>query len=144
MKLLLINSRFPESFWTFKWATEAILPSRRAVNPPLGLATVAALSPDHWEVEIVDENIESIPLAPRADIIGICGMGLRPRQHAHRDEHHSETDGGHAPADVLAEKRVAIMGSSGEAPVIVDGQSTTKRYFVPSPGTVFAISRAQP
>jgi radical SAM superfamily enzyme YgiQ (UPF0313 family) len=53
------------------------LPNKRTVNPPLGLATVAALSPEDWEVEIVDENIETIPLKPVADIIGVCGMGVQ-------------------------------------------------------------------
>ncbi len=77
MRLLLINPRFPESFWSFKWAVEAILPNKRAVNPPLGLATLAALSPSHWEIRIVDENVESLPMAPEADLIGICGMGVQ-------------------------------------------------------------------
>lgn len=77
MKLLLINPKFPESFWSFKWASETILPNRRTTNPPLGLATLAALCPEDWEVEIVDENIEPIPLNPRADIVGICGMGVQ-------------------------------------------------------------------
>jgi radical SAM superfamily enzyme YgiQ (UPF0313 family) len=34
----------------------------------------------NWEVEIVDENIESIPLKPEADIIGVCGMGVQFRR----------------------------------------------------------------
>jgi radical SAM superfamily enzyme YgiQ (UPF0313 family) len=76
-RLLLINPRFRESFWSFKWAVDEILPRKRAVNPPLGLATVAALTPSHWKVEIVDENIEPVPLAPRADVVGICGMGVQ-------------------------------------------------------------------
>jgi radical SAM superfamily enzyme YgiQ (UPF0313 family) len=77
MKLLLINPRSPESFWNLKWAVDVVLPKKRAVNPPLGLATLAALSPEHWKVSIVDENIEPIPLHPQADIIGICGMGVQ-------------------------------------------------------------------
>jgi radical SAM superfamily enzyme YgiQ (UPF0313 family) len=77
MRLLLINPRFPESFWSFKWALDKILTDKRAVHPPLGLATLAALCPESWEIEIVDENIESIPLNPKADIIGICGMGVQ-------------------------------------------------------------------
>ncbi len=81
MRLLLINPRFPESFWSSKWALSEILPNKRAISPPLGLATLAALCPPHWEIEIVDENIEPIPLEPQADIIGICGMGVQfPRQ----------------------------------------------------------------
>jgi len=81
MRLLLVNPKFPESFWTFKWAIDEVLPGRRAVNPPLGLATLAALCPPDWEVRIVDENVETLPLAPAADIVGICGMGVqRSRQ----------------------------------------------------------------
>ena len=82
-RLLLINPRFPESFWSFRWAVDEVLPGKRAVNPPLGLATLAALCPPHWEVEIVDENIEPMHRAPRADIIGVCGMGV---QHARQAE----------------------------------------------------------
>ncbi len=76
-RLLLIKSRFPESYWSFKWAVDEILPGKRAINPPLGLATLAALCPPHWQGEIVDQNVESIPLAPRADIVGIRGMGVQ-------------------------------------------------------------------
>ncbi len=43
----------------------------------MGLATLAALCPEDWEIEIVDENIEAIPIEPQADIIGICGMGVQ-------------------------------------------------------------------
>ena len=78
MKVLLINPRFPESFWSFKWAIDNVMPAnRRTMNSPLGLATLAALCPDDWEIEVVDENIETIPLDPVADLIGICGMGIQ-------------------------------------------------------------------
>ncbi|MCI0480724.1 MAG: B12-binding domain-containing radical SAM protein, partial [Candidatus Dadabacteria bacterium] len=78
MKLLLINPRFPESFWSFKWAVDNIMPRDvRTINPPLGLATLAALCPPDWEIEIIDENIETIPLHPVADVIGVCGMGVQ-------------------------------------------------------------------
>ncbi|MFQ5649829.1 MAG: radical SAM protein [bacterium] len=77
MKLLLINPRFPESFWSFKWVADKILPNIRTTNPPLGLATLAALCPPGWDIEIVDENIQPIPVNPQADVIGICGMGVQ-------------------------------------------------------------------
>jgi radical SAM superfamily enzyme YgiQ (UPF0313 family) len=77
MRLLLINPRFPESFWSFRWAVEEVLPGKRSLNPPLGLATLAALCPPDWEVSIVDENVEPLPLRPQADLIGICGMGVQ-------------------------------------------------------------------
>lgn len=77
MRLLLINPRYPESFWSFRWAVDRVLPGKRAINPPLGLATLAALTPAHWDVTIVDENVEPLPLAPEADLIGIAGMGVQ-------------------------------------------------------------------
>jgi len=77
VKLVLINPKFPESFWSLKWAIDNFVPGARTVNPPLGLATVAALCPPNWEVEIVDENVRSIPLETQADVIGICGMGVQ-------------------------------------------------------------------
>ncbi len=81
MRILLISPKMPEAFWSFRWATRTILPRKRWPNPPLGLATLAALCPPDWQVTIVDENIETLPLAPEADIIGICGMEVQfPRQ----------------------------------------------------------------
>ncbi|MEA3277405.1 MAG: DUF4070 domain-containing protein [Pseudomonadota bacterium] len=77
VRLLLINPRFPESFWSFRWTIENIFPDKRTINPPLGLATLAALCPPHWEVQIVDENVEPLPLSPEADLIGVCGMGTQ-------------------------------------------------------------------
>ncbi len=77
MRLLLVNPKYPESFWSFKWAVDNVLPGKRAINPPLGLATIAALSPPSWDVAIVDENIASVPLDPVADVIGVCGMGVQ-------------------------------------------------------------------
>ena len=77
MKLLLINPKFPESFWSLKWALDEFVPGARTTNPPLGLATLAALCPPEWDIEIIDENTRSVPLEPKADIIGISGMGVQ-------------------------------------------------------------------
>jgi radical SAM superfamily enzyme YgiQ (UPF0313 family) len=76
IKLLLINPRFPESFWSFRWWVD-IAPGKRAINMPLGLATLAALCPSHWQVSIIDENVTSLPLDPHVDLIGVCGMGAQ-------------------------------------------------------------------
>ena len=77
MRLLLVNPKLPESFWSFRWAVEEVLRGKRALNPPLGLATLAALCPPDWQVTIVDENVEPLPLRPEADVIGVCGMGVQ-------------------------------------------------------------------
>ncbi len=81
VRLLLINPRSPDSFWSFGWAMEKIFTHQRALNPPLGLATLAGLCPDHWRVRIVDEAVEPLPVSPEADIVGVCGMAVQhPRQ----------------------------------------------------------------
>ncbi len=80
IRLLLINPRFPESFWSFRWAVEKVLSGKRTLNPPLGLATLAALTPSDWQVRIVDENVEAVPLEPDADIVGVCGMAVQFRR----------------------------------------------------------------
>ncbi len=77
MRLLLINPKFPESFWSFQWAIDKVFSGKRTISPPLGLATLAALCPESWQVEIVDENIDPVPSKPAADIVGICGMGVQ-------------------------------------------------------------------
>jgi radical SAM superfamily enzyme YgiQ (UPF0313 family) len=81
MRLLLVQPRLPESFWSFTWAFEHIARDKRAAISPLGLATVAALTPPSWEARIVDENVEPIPWDDPADVVGVCGMAVQyPRQ----------------------------------------------------------------
>src|SRR5689334_578634 len=81
MKLLLIQPKLPESFWGFTWAFRTIARDKRAAISPLGLATVAALTPPTWDVRIVDENVEPIPWDEPADVVGVCGMAVQyPRQ----------------------------------------------------------------
>lgn len=102
IRLLLVNPRFGESFWSFRWALREILSGKRAINPPLGLATLAALCPPDWEVRIVDENIEPVPLKPDADIVGVCGMGVQHRRqaellrHFRREGYHTVAGGSYA------------------------------------------------
>ena len=52
MKILLINPDIPLTFWSFKKALKFI--SRKAVVPPLGLLTVAAILPEDWKTKLVD------------------------------------------------------------------------------------------
>lgn len=77
MKLLLINPKFPENFWSFTWALNAVVLDKKAVNSPLGLATLAALTPQDWEITIIDENVEPIDWSAKVDMVGVCGMGVQ-------------------------------------------------------------------
>jgi len=52
----------------------------RALFPPLSLAVVAGLTPDEWEVEIVDEAVEQVDLESEATLVGLTVMTpLAPR-----------------------------------------------------------------
>lgn len=147
MRLLLINPRFPESFWSFKWALERTLAGKRATTPPLGLATLAALCPPDWDVTIVDENIESLPLRPAADLIGICGMGVQfPRQREllayYRSQGYFVVAGG-SYASLCPEEYGALADAviAGEAEYIWpefcrDYEQGTPRRFYQETGTV--------
>jgi radical SAM superfamily enzyme YgiQ (UPF0313 family) len=55
MRVLLLYPRFPASFWSFEGTLA--LAGRKAMLPPLGLITVAALLPAAWEFVLVDRNV---------------------------------------------------------------------------------------
>ncbi len=58
MKVLLVYPEFPDTFWSFKHALKFI--HKKAVAPPLGLLTVAAMLPCDWEKRLVDLNVTSL------------------------------------------------------------------------------------
>jgi radical SAM superfamily enzyme YgiQ (UPF0313 family) len=58
MRVLLLYPKFPKSFWSFEKALELV--GRKAMLPPLGLATVAAILPQTWEFKLVDHNVRPI------------------------------------------------------------------------------------
>jgi len=58
MKVLMLNPEFPYSFWSFTQTRRSF--GRKALVPPLGLMTVAALLPEEWEVRLVDLNVRKL------------------------------------------------------------------------------------
>jgi len=58
MKILFIYPEYPETFWSFKHALKLI--NKKAAYPPLGLLTVAAMTPADWEKKLVDMNVEKL------------------------------------------------------------------------------------
>lgn len=58
MNILLVYPEYPDTFWSFKHALKFI--SKKAVHPPLGLLTVAAMLPGHWEKKLVDMNVSKL------------------------------------------------------------------------------------
>src|SRR4030043_1259716 len=58
MKILLVYPAYPETFWSFKYVLKYI--SKKAMYPPLGLLTVAAMFPEEWEKKLVDMSVEPL------------------------------------------------------------------------------------
>ena len=58
MNVLLIYPKFPDTFWSFKYALSFI--GKKAAFPPLGLLTVAALLPDEFQKRLVDVNVDRL------------------------------------------------------------------------------------
>ncbi|MCP2520179.1 B12-binding domain-containing radical SAM protein [SCandidatus Aminicenantes bacterium Aminicenantia_JdfR_composite] len=77
MKILLIYPKYPETFWSFKYALKFI--SKKASFPPLGLLTVASMLPKEWEKRLIDMNIS--PLTEKdidwADYVFISAMAIQ-------------------------------------------------------------------
>lgn len=74
MKALLINPAFPPSFWSLK--ESCYVDGTKALAPPLGLITMAALLPPAWELRLVDLNTRPMPSGDWdwADLVMITGM----------------------------------------------------------------------
>jgi radical SAM superfamily enzyme YgiQ (UPF0313 family) len=74
VRALLVNPLFPETYWSQRHALPYV--KKRCLLPPLGLITIAALLPEHWDVKIVDLAVE--PLTDdqilSADVVMLTGM----------------------------------------------------------------------
>ena len=78
MNLTLVCPRFPDSLWSFTGT--AALFGLRTLHAPIGLATVAALTPPDWQIRIVDENIEDIDFDIDTDVVGISIFNVQYRR----------------------------------------------------------------
>ena len=74
MRVLLLYPLFPKSFWSFE-KTLALVDCK-ALLPPLGLITVAAILPQEWEFKLVDHNVREITESDWdwAELVVISGM----------------------------------------------------------------------
>ncbi|MBW4441507.1 MAG: DUF4070 domain-containing protein [Plectolyngbya sp. WJT66-NPBG17] len=74
MRVLLLYPVFPQSFWSFEKALQLV--GRKAMLPPLGLITVAAILPQDWEFKLVDRNLRDVTEAEWnwADLVVMSAM----------------------------------------------------------------------
>ncbi|MBI5602074.1 MAG: hypothetical protein HY879_01840 [Deltaproteobacteria bacterium] len=58
MKVLPVYPNYPDTFWSFKYALSFI--SKKAVQPLLGLLTVATMLPEEWGKRLIDMNVTDL------------------------------------------------------------------------------------
>jgi radical SAM superfamily enzyme YgiQ (UPF0313 family) len=68
-KILFVNPRFPRSLWGFQGIHDIV--GVKCGQAPLGLATVAGMTPREFPVELQDENVEPINYDTDAEIVAI-------------------------------------------------------------------------
>lgn len=80
IKVLMVWPSFPPSFWGFEGVLEMI--PERAMTPPLGLITVAALCPPTWKLRLIDHAFEELQDSDFAwaDLVMVSAM------HAQRED----------------------------------------------------------
>jgi radical SAM superfamily enzyme YgiQ (UPF0313 family) len=74
MKVLIVSPKTPDTFWSFAHALPFV--SKKSAHPPLGLLTVAASLPDHWDLRLIDMDVSRLDDADLewADYVMIGGM----------------------------------------------------------------------
>ena len=74
MRTLFLYPEFPKTFWSYEKILELV--DRKVLLPPLGMVTVAALLPQHWEMKLVDRNVREVTEAEWdwAELVVISGM----------------------------------------------------------------------
>ena len=101
----------------------------RPLFPPLGLMTVAALTPDEHNVTIIDESVEAADLAMEPDLIGMTAMtAAAPRAYELADAYRARgipvvMGGMHAsalPDEALAHVDAVVVGEAeGQWPQVL-------------------------
>jgi len=86
MRVLLVYPCPPRTFWSFDGALELV--GCRVLLPPLGLITVAALLPSHWQLRLVDTQIRPVREDEWAwaELVILSGMIVHKRDLARQIE----------------------------------------------------------
>ncbi|MGA2291912.1 B12-binding domain-containing radical SAM protein [Bradyrhizobium sp.] len=77
INVLLVSPRFAPSFWSMSGLLELV--PQDALQPPLGLITVAALCPGSWTMRLVDLSFDALTDADLlwADLVMVSGMRVQ-------------------------------------------------------------------
>jgi radical SAM superfamily enzyme YgiQ (UPF0313 family) len=81
-RLRLINPRSPLSTITIPNVIQRMTLGRKALFAPTGLMICAAVTPSHWDVELIDECVTDAPHRPTpdCDVVGISAMTTQAKR----------------------------------------------------------------
>jgi radical SAM superfamily enzyme YgiQ (UPF0313 family) len=82
-KILMVYPEFPATYWSFKHILK--FTGYKAVMPPLGLLTVAAMLPPEWQLKLVDMNVRSLDRkdVEESDLVFISSMIVQKESFDH-------------------------------------------------------------
>jgi radical SAM superfamily enzyme YgiQ (UPF0313 family) len=74
MKVLLVNPKYPQTFWSFNKVMGML--GKKVLVPPLGLLTVAGLLPGDWDLRLIDMTIREVSEEEwnSCDLVMVSGM----------------------------------------------------------------------
>jgi radical SAM superfamily enzyme YgiQ (UPF0313 family) len=77
MNVLLLYPQYPDTYWSFKHALKFI--SKKAINFPLGIITIAAMLPAEWNKKLIDMNVSDVSdkNIQWADFVLISAMAIQ-------------------------------------------------------------------
>lgn len=94
-KLLLINPKQKYKHYSTQVGTTTLLGKKNTLAP-LSLAILASLTPNNYDIQILDEEVEVIPFNEKVDIVGITGLT-------------NTIDQGFAIADKFRDKNIPVI-----------------------------------
>jgi radical SAM superfamily enzyme YgiQ (UPF0313 family) len=75
MHVLYVCPRFPDSLWSFRGICR--LAGVDSAQSPIGLATIAALTPPAFSSSLLDENVEPIDIDHACDVVAISCFNVQ-------------------------------------------------------------------
>ena len=104
---LLVYPKFPPSYWGYTYALDFV--GKKAVMPPLGLLTVAAMFPaPDWHLKVVDMNVQPLTDTDLAWADDVFTSTMLVQKHSFYEvvkrcnQHNIPVIAGGAPPDVVS------------------------------------------
>ena len=76
--ILMVYPKFPSTYWGMQYALP--LMGKKGLMPPLGLITIAALTPSHYQLRLVDLNCEPLQDQDLAWADIVCFSAMLPQK----------------------------------------------------------------